>query len=61
MLCWYNTKYGLCLFPANATHISNVGLMLAQRRRRWPNIEPILGECLVLAGLVAGLYWQMSI
>ena len=26
----------------------DVGLMLGQRRRRWLNIEPTLGECLVL-------------
>ena len=25
--------------------------MLAQRLRRWPNIEAALGECLVFAGL----------
>ena len=24
--------------------------MLGQRRRRWPNIETALGECLVFAG-----------
>ena len=25
--------------------------MLDQRRRRWANIEPTLGECLVFAGI----------
>ena len=29
------------------THLSNVGLMLGQRRRRWPNIETTLGRRLV--------------
>ena len=29
---------------------SNVGSMLGQRRRRWANIEPILGERLVFSG-----------
>ena len=31
-------------------HSHNVGTMLAQRRRRWPNIVPTLGERLVSAG-----------
>ena len=38
-------------FPANATHRSNVGPMLDQRRRRWANIGPILDRCVVFAGL----------
>ena len=29
----------------------NVGLMLAHRLRRWPNIRPTLGQHLVFAGL----------
>ena len=28
----------------------DVGSKLGQRRRRWPNIEPTLGQCLVLTG-----------
>ena len=32
--------------PANTTHSTNVGSMLGQRLRPWPNIELILGECL---------------
>ena len=32
---------------ANTTHSFNVGLMLGQGRRRWPNIEPALVECIV--------------
>ena len=31
----------------------NVGSMLGQRRRRWPNIKTALGECLV--GVVSSL------
>ena len=37
-------------FPANTIHSANVGLMLGQRRRRWPNIKPTLAERIVLAG-----------
>ena len=28
-------------------HWPNTGLMLGQRRRRWPNLKPALGQCLV--------------
>ena len=38
------------LYPANMTHLSNVGLMLGQRHRRWPNIKPTLLQCVVFAG-----------
>ena len=38
-------------FPqANTSHWPNVGLMLVQRRRRWTNINPTLGQYLVFAG-----------
>ena len=30
--------------PANTTHSPNAGTMLCQRRRRWPNNVPALGE-----------------
>ena len=36
--------------PANTIHCPIVGSMLGQRRRRWINIEPALGHCLVFAG-----------
>ena len=39
-----------CLSPANARRLPNVGSVLVQRRRRWANIEPTLGERLVFAG-----------
>ena len=31
-----------CTYPANTTHLPNVGPMLTHRLRRWPNIEPTL-------------------
>ena len=34
--------------------------MLAQRLRRWPNIIPTLGQCLVFAGNVVKLYSKPS-
>ena len=36
--------------PASTKHWIDVGLMLGQRRRRWPNIKPTLFQCLVFAG-----------
>ena len=38
---------------ANIVYFSNIGSMLGQRRRRWPNIKTALGECLV--GVVSSL------
>ena len=38
---WYTN---VSLFPVNTIHRPNVGSMLGQRRRRWPNIEPTLGQ-----------------
>ena len=34
--------------------------MLGQRRRRWPNINPILAECSVLAGTNINVNYVMS-
>ena len=39
------------LYPANTSRWPNVGLMLGQRRRRWANIKPTLGQHLVFEGL----------
>ena len=36
--------------PANTIHRSNVGPMLDHRLRRWSNIGPTLGRCIVFAG-----------
>ena len=39
--------------PTNMRHSLNAGLMLVQRRRRrWFNIKPALGECLIFAGII---------
>ena len=38
--------------PENTRRWPNAGLMLAQRRRRWANISPTLGQRLVFAGRV---------
>ena len=37
--------------PMNTRHPPNVGLILAHRLRRWANINPTLGGCLVFAGI----------
>ena len=37
--------------PANMRPSPNAGLMLAQRLRRWPSINPVLGERLVFVEL----------
>ena len=45
-------------YPANTIHRPNVGTMLGQRRRRWTNIVPALGWCIVFA-VFAGLSGSM--
>ena len=37
--------------PTNTIRWPNAGLMLAQRRRRWANISPALGQRVVFAGI----------
>ena len=37
-------------YPAYTTRWPNAGLMLVQRRRRWANIRPALGQRVVFAG-----------
>ena len=34
-------------FLLNIVHLSNVGSMLGQRRRRWHNIKTALDQCLI--------------
>ena len=46
-----NVRRGL---PANTTHSPNAGTMLCQRRRRWPNNVPALGERLLFATIWKG-------
>ena len=41
-----NVRRGL---PGNTTHSPNAGTILGQRRRRWPNNVPALGERLLFA------------
>ena len=41
-------------FPSKTTRLSNVGLMLAHRLRRWANISPTLDQRVIFAGLYAG-------
>ena len=39
----YSRSYkGHYPYPVETSHSSNIGSMLAQRLRRWPNIEPVL-------------------
>ena len=49
-------------YPANTRHSVNVGIMLAHRLRRWPNIITTSAECFVLAGYihVCILYHKVS-
>ena len=51
MLTWH-TLTVVTGTRANTTPSTNVGLMLAQRRRRWANIKPTLDQRLVFAGTV---------
>ena len=46
-LMWFREKS--C--PANTIHWPNAGLMLGQRRRRWPVNEPALGQYLSMTSL----------
>ena len=43
--------------PANTRRWNNDGLMLGQRRRRWPNIKSSLVQRLVFAWLVSHRMW----
>ena len=42
-------RYFTLASPSKQGHSPNVVLMLGQRRRRWANIETVLGECPVFA------------
>ena len=37
--------------PANTIHSPIVGSMLAHRLRRWPNIDPTMGESIMFPGI----------
>ena len=40
-----------CKLPVNMLHAPSIGATLVLCLRRWPNIDPTLGERLVFAGL----------
>ena len=44
----------LAMVPANTRRLPNAVLMLVQRLRRWPNIEPVLGKYIVLLTMSLG-------
>ena len=46
----------LCEKPGFLRIKSNVDSMLQHCLRRWPNIEPALGQCIVFAGILAGIF-----
>ena len=48
----WHCKLPDCL--VGARYRPNAGLMLDQRRRRWPNIEPALGQFLLFSDWLAG-------
>ena len=49
--CIVKPKAGIAgKHPANTIHWPDAGSMLGQRRRRWPNIKPASGRCIVLTG-----------
>ena len=53
-----STDHDRCI-PSNTRHSPSAGLMLGHRLRRWFNIKPALGECLVFDGWV--LSWDVGI
>ena len=48
------TPVAVSAFPASTIRRPNAVSMLAHRLRRWPNIEPTLGQRIVFAGLSFG-------
>ena len=57
-LIWWGQTSWHCRCPENTMLRSNVGSMFGQRRRRWFNIEPTLGPCIVLPGLAQRWEWR---
>ena len=49
----YNTCFNSN--PANTRHPPNTGPMLVHRLRRWPITGPILGGCIMFAGIITWL------
>ena len=52
LISWSYVHMGWCSIDNTSIHdtLTQVGSMLGQRRRRWANTEPTLGERLVYAG-----------
>ena len=49
------SKTFLCYtIPASTRRCTNIGLMLGQRRRRWPNFNPTLVQRLVSTAIIPG-------
>ena len=46
----YGVNFQYDISKQNVMYLSNVVLMMNHRPRRWPNIKPILLQCLVVAG-----------
>ena len=55
MLNHYNAWMAFLIIPPqqNTRRSPKVGSMLDQRRRRWANIEPTMGKCLMFAGSIS--------
>ena len=51
MSCNFQYVFLFADFRENTIHSSIAGSMLGQSRRRWDNIGPAMGECLVFVGL----------
>ena len=54
-ICQINASgvFGRWYIQARTRRSPNVGLMLSHRRRRWLNIKPTMGQCLVLAWILS--------
>ena len=46
------------IIPSSETHWPSAGSTLFQRRRRWPNVKPALGQCVLFVGVC--LVWMTS-
>ena len=53
LFCFATVDQRSRLYPTNTRRWPNGGLMLGQRRRRWANISPTLGQRFVFAGIIA--------
>ena len=50
---WYSNVKLVIYIPANMGRWASVGLLLGQRRRRWANSKPTLGQRLLFAGNIS--------